>query len=177
MRRPTPIPESRISELNEFRKQKWVGYEFQRFLCIWLRVNLNMSTADIAKALSWHVNTVRFTQKNFIDNGIKALVEVQRGGRHRALMTPEEEKEFLSSFEKLSAKGGILVVNELKIALESKLGRTIHKTTMYRILSRNGWRKIAPRPSHPKKDEKAGEAFKKGASQIECQKQNQTGDQ
>ena len=48
IRRPTPIPEKRIKELEEFRKKKWPSFEFQRFLCVWLRVAQNMSTSDIA---------------------------------------------------------------------------------------------------------------------------------
>ncbi|MDR1776612.1 MAG: hypothetical protein LBR31_02120 [Desulfovibrio sp.] len=61
----------------------------------WLRVEKGMSTAEIAKILGWNVNTVRVTQKDFIDRGTPALIEVKRGGRRRQLMTLEEEKAFL----------------------------------------------------------------------------------
>ncbi|GHV40039.1 hypothetical protein FACS1894187_20560 [Synergistales bacterium] len=164
MRTPTPIPESRILELENFRKDKWPGFEFQRFLCVWLRVNQDMSTFDIAKTIGWNVNTVRLTQKDFIDRGVDALTESKRGGRHHEYMSIEEEKEFLSSFEKESADGHILVVNEIKDELEQRVRHKVHKTTVYRILDRNDWRKITPRPKHPKRDKEAGEVFKKGAS-------------
>jgi transposase len=164
MRPPTPIPENRVSELEVFRKEKWSGFEFQRFLCVWLRVAQDMSTADISKAIGWNVKTVRATQKDFIERGIVALVELKRGGRHNARLTPEEERDFLLSFDESAAKGSMLIANEIKDALEKRLGRKVHKTTVYRMLHRNGWRKIAPKPSHPKRDKAAGEAFKKGAS-------------
>ena len=167
MRQSIPIPESRIPELEAFRKKKWPGYELQRFLCVWLRVKQAMSTVDIAKIIGWHANTVRIIQRDFIKRGVDAFIELTRGGRNRALLTPEEEKEFLASFEKSAEQGALLVVNEIKEALEKRLGHKVHKTTVYRMLYRNGWRKVAPRTSHPKRDKEAVEAFKKGASQTE----------
>lgn len=164
MRPPTPIPQNRITELNEFRKKKWPGFEFLRFLCVWLRVEKGMTTAEIAQLLGWNVNTVRVTQKDFIDRGTVALVETQKGGRRRQLMTYEEEADFLSAFTEAAQRGAILVVNEIKAALEKKIGRQVHKTTVYRILHRHNWRKICPRPSHPKRNKEAVEAFKKRAS-------------
>ncbi len=44
---------------------------------------------------------------------------------------------------------------------EELVGRTVHKTTIYRLLERHQWRKIVPRQSHPKADPKEQEAFKK----------------
>ena len=165
MRPPKPISESRLSELNEFRKNKWPGFEFQRFLCVWLRVEQGLATKDIARVLGWHVNTVRYTQADFIKNGTRALVESSRGGRRRQLMTAKEEAEFLSAFASEAEKGRMLVVNDIKDVLESHLDRQVHKTTVYRMLNRHGWRKICPRPKHPKQNPEAIEGFKKGASQ------------
>jgi len=56
MRPPTPVTESRIAELEEFRKSKWPGEELQRFLCVWLRVKQGMTTKEIAITVGWHVN-------------------------------------------------------------------------------------------------------------------------
>jgi len=164
MRPSTPIPSHRVAELEEFRKKKWPGQEFQRFLCVWLRVENKLSTAEIARTLDISVNTVRYTQKDFIDNGVSALTELKRGGRKRYLMTLEEESSFLKRFEEKAGQGALLVIHEIKAALEKHLGRSLHKTTVYRILYRHGWRKLAPRPSHPKRNQQEAEAFKKGAS-------------
>ena len=163
MRPLAPIPENRLAELNAFKKEKWSGQEFQRFLCVWLRVEKNMSTAEIATIAGKSACTVRLIQKQFIKHGVQALTGLKKGGRNRYLLTPQEEKDFLLFFDLTAAKGGILVTNEIKEALEVRMGKKIHKTTVYRMLYRNGWRKISPRPSHPKRDKQAGEAFKKGA--------------
>jgi hypothetical protein len=42
--------------------------EFQRFLCVWLRVERGMVAKEIAAAVGWHVNTVRQVQKDLVDN-------------------------------------------------------------------------------------------------------------
>jgi transposase len=162
-------------ELEDFRKKSWPGFEFQRFLCVWLRIAKNLSTKDIAHITGWNVNTVRCTQKDFIDNGVSALLEMKRGGRNHANLTAEEENELLASFEASAEKGSMLTANEIKEALEQRAGHKIHKTTVYRMLHRHGWRKIMPKPGHPKRDKEAGEAFKKGASPNRQRRLRQTG--
>jgi transposase len=167
MRPPIPIPEHRLVELQDFRKSKWPGFEFQRFLCVWLRVEQGLSTREIARVLNWNVNTIRITQRDFIARGAKALIEEKRGGRRRQLMTIEEEKRFLAAFKDVAESAAMLVANEIQAALEKQLGHTVHKTTVYRLLRRHGWRKVVPRPKHPKQNAEAAEAFKKRASPTE----------
>lgn len=164
MRKANPIPESRIRELEAFRKSKWPGEEFRRFLCLWLRIDRGLSPAEIAGVLGWHPITVRTTQQEFIKHGPAALVEKSRGGRHRQLMSAEEEQAFLLGFADRAKAGSLLIVSDVHAALEAHLGRKIAESTTYRILKRNGWRKIVPRPFHPKRNPEAAEAFKKGAS-------------
>ena len=167
MRPSTPIPEHRLADLHDFRKSKWPGFEFQRFLCVWLRAEQGLSTKEIARVLGWNVNTIRITQRDFITRGAKAFVEEKRGGRRRQLMTLEEEKCFLAAFKDLAGNASMLVVNEIKAALEKRLGHTVHKTTVYRMLRRHAWRKVVPRSTHPKQNKEAVEAFKKRASPTE----------
>ena len=49
----------------------------------------------------------------------------------------------------------------IKKAYEQELGKSVPKSTVYRMLARHNWRKIVPRPRHPKADIEAQEAFKK----------------
>ena len=51
------------------------------------------------------------------------------GGRRRAYLSFEEEKEFLSGFFEVASTGGILVVSEVHTALEEKLGHKVAETT------------------------------------------------
>lgn len=87
------------------------------------------------------------------------------GGRRRAYLTFEEEEEFLSGFFERASRGGILVVSEVRSALEKRLGHKVAETTVYRMLDRHGWRKIVPRRRHPKADKLAQEEFKKNSKE------------
>ena len=170
MRKPNPVPKERVVELEAFRKGKWPGEEFRRFLCVWLRVDRDMSPAEIARILGWHTITVRTTQQEFIKHGVATLVEKPRGGRRRQLMSLEEEQIFLANFAERAKAGSILVIAGVHAALEAHLGRKVAESTTYRLLKRNGWRKVVPRPFHPKRNPEAAEAFKKGASKMPSSK-------
>ena len=52
-------------------------------------------------------------------------------------------------------------VSELKRDFETRTGRTVHKTTIYRLLERHGWRKVAPRTFHTKRNPAQTAALKK----------------
>ena len=85
------------------------------------------------------------------------------GGRHYGYMRIDEERQFLSRFFDQASHGGVLIVSEIKRAFEVLVGHKVAKTTVYRMLDRHGWRKIMPRPRHPKSDVKAQKGFKKTA--------------
>ena len=76
----------------------------------------------------------------------------QRGGRRRENMSKEEKAAFLAPFFDKAAKGGILVVGEIKKALDERLGRKPSLASAYNLLHRHGWRKLAPDTMHPKAD-------------------------
>lgn len=67
----------------------------------------------------------------------------------------------IESFKEKAVKGHIATSKEIKIAYEQKIGFPVDKTTIYRLLERHQWRKIVPRPSHPKEEPKSIEEFKK----------------
>jgi transposase len=89
------------------------------------------------------------------------LQESNWGGRRHGYMTIEQERQFLSRFLDQAANGGVLVVSEIKRALEALIGRKVAKTTIYRMLDRHDWRTIIPRPRHPNSNVEAQEVFKK----------------
>lgn len=84
-----------------------------------------------------------------------------RGGRRRENMTFEEEVEFLAPFFDKAARCGILVVGEIRQAIDARLGRTTALASTYNLLHRHGWRKLAPDKRNPKSDPEAQETFKK----------------
>jgi len=76
-------------------------------------------------------------------------------------MSLEEEEAFLAPFFDRAKEGGILVVGEIKNALDQRLGRNVALASAYNLLHRHDWRKLAPDKRHPKSDADAHEVWKK----------------
>lgn len=83
------------------------------------------------------------------------------GGRRYGYLSIDQERQFLSGFFDQAAQGGAVNAGEIKRAFEDLVGHKVAKTTVYRMLDRHGWRKIMPRPRHPKSDAMAQKGFKK----------------
>jgi transposase len=91
------------------------------------------------------------------------LLGLGRGGRRHALLTEEPETQLLSAFASTAGQGGVVEASVLRRAYEEKVGEKVAKSTVYRLLARQGWRKLVPRPYHPDASPKEQEAFKKTA--------------
>ena len=85
------------------------------------------------------------------------------GGRRQALMSIEQEREFLAPWTKQADAGGVLVVSPLRAALAQALGHPVAASVVYRMLARHGWRKVAPDTRHPKSDPLVQEERKKNS--------------
>jgi hypothetical protein len=48
-----------------------------------------------------------------------------------------------------------------RLSCQRRLGKKVHKTTVYRLLKRQGWWKVVPRPFHVDAVKEEQEAFKK----------------
>lgn len=66
------------------------------------------------------------------------------GGRRRQNLSIEGEHAVLAPFLEHARNGGILVVPQIKAELESALGRHMALSSVYNLLHRHGWRKLAP---------------------------------
>ena len=83
------------------------------------------------------------------------------GGRRQFLLTQEEEAAFLEPWLESAAAGHLVVVSPLRAALAQRLGQPVKPSVVYRLLSRHGWRKVAPDTRHPKSQPEVQEAWKK----------------
>lgn len=163
MRKPRPMPEDAKEQLYELLKQSKSKADFQRIQCLWLRAALDLSASAIAVAVAWNENHVRRVQSEYFRKGSSALIGAGRGGRHKQNLTQEQENELLAPYFEKAESGGILVVSEIKADYEKEFGSKVPKSTVYRMLKRHGWRKLAPRSKHPKSDKSKQEEFKKNS--------------
>jgi transposase len=150
-----------ISALAERLKQAKGRPEFQRIQCVLIRATLGCSAPEIAQLLGWSPATVHVIHSRWAKEGESIFDLKPKGGRRRQYLTPEEEEDFLRPFVAKAGAGGVLNAMEIKAAFEARVGKTVAKTTIYRLLDRSGWRKVIPRPQHPKSDSAAQAAFKK----------------
>jgi hypothetical protein len=159
MAKAEPFTELTEEQLCEYQKRAKTKQEFQRVQCLLFR-QCGFSSTEIAPMVALNPTRVRFIWSEYMKYGESAIFGERRGGRYNENMTENEEKAFLEPFFFKANKGGILVVTELHKAYEKKLGRTVPSSTIYAMLQRHGWRKIAPRPSHPKGNSTIREVFK-----------------
>lgn len=85
------------------------------------------------------------------------------GGRRRQNMTVTQEREFLAPFLEQAKSGGVLVAGQIKAALDQRLGRSVALASVYNLLHRHDWRKLAPDKRHPQSDAVAQEEWKKNS--------------
>ncbi len=152
-----------VQRLAERLKRADSHSEYQRIQCVLIRATLGSSAAEIAQLLGWSVATVHVMHSRWAKQG-EAIFNVRgRGGRHHEYLTAAQEQELLAPFAQRAEAGGMLTVAEIQRAYRQRTGRDVARSTVYRLLERHGWRKVAPRPRHPKVDVAAQAAFKKTA--------------
>lgn len=152
-----------VRRLAERLKTAQSHREYQRIQCVLLRATLGSTAREIAQLLGWSTGTVHVIHSRYAKEG-DAIFELRpRGGRHRQHLTVEQEEALLAPFLQQAQAGGLLHVHEVQHAYESQVGQSVAGSTIYRLLERHGWRKVVPRPRHPKADPDAQRAYKKTA--------------
>jgi len=152
-----------IERLAERLKTAQSHSEYQRIQCVLLRATLGSTAAQIAQVLGWATATVHVMHSRWAKEGDAIFDVRRRGGRHRQHMTAEQESAFLVPFTQQAKAGGVLSAAEIQRAYEACTGKPVAASTIYRLLARHGWRKVSPRPRHPRADPAAQAAFKKTA--------------
>jgi len=145
-------------------------HEYKTALAICLSDEIGFTLDEAAEFLNCCRKTVVNYRREF-RTGQKQRpgLEKPRNG-NGSYFTIEEEKEILSKFEDEARAGKINVAADIQAEYENRLGKTVPNSTIYRMLKRHRWRKVAPRPRHPKADREAQEAFKKNAGACSCSK-------
>ena len=161
MRPRRPISSDQKESLYKLLKSVKKKADYQRVLCVWLRALNDLSADEIATLLGLSIHYVKKVQGEYFSGGEKELTVQNKGGRRRQNLTVEEEREFLAPFLREAERGGVLVVGAVHRAYEARVGHPVPLSTVTRLLARHDWRKVIPRPQHPKSDPAAQEAFKK----------------
>ena len=151
-----------VRELKTALRWKIPEAQRQRISMVLLRES-GMTQPAIAEAMGVSLSTVNRAHMAYDQGGVKALKPKPCGGRKRENMTIAQEKALLARFAKAAGAGEMLNIHDLKLAYEQAIGHKTSSSTVYDLLGRHGWRKLMPRPFHPRQDVAAQNDFKKTA--------------
>jgi len=128
-----------------------------------LVLGLSMEQTSLAIGRSVGVTCTMRTRFGRTLRGEKQATRSKRELRNRAKASLAQEAQILDEVLRDAATGGVVIVPPLKPAIETKLGKPLALSTLYQMLSRHGWRKLAPDKSHPKADPVARDEWKKNS--------------
>ena len=139
-----------VQIIEDLMKQSTSVWEYRRLQCVLLR-RYALSAQQVSCIVGLHEGSVFRIWSLYLNKGIDALLGEKRGKvRGNAHLNVDEEEKLLAPFEKKAAKGHLTIAQEIHTAHCKKVGKDLHETVTYRMLKRHGWRKVVPRPHHPK---------------------------
>lgn len=135
--------------------------EHNRWQALYMAKAKGLSSQEIADIIGVSKYTVYKWVYNFNHIGEESIFSHSRGVNRTSFLSWQEEEELLSEIGKRAEKVLLVVVKTIKAEIEARIGRTVSKDYPYDLLYRHGWRKVVPRPKHPKQDTETQEDFKK----------------
>ncbi|HZU02531.1 MAG TPA: winged helix-turn-helix domain-containing protein [Ktedonobacteraceae bacterium] len=103
--------------------------------------------------------------------GPTVIEQSTKGGRHHEYLTLQQEQAFLQPFFAQAQRGEIATAEQIHQAFEGEVQHPVHINSIYRLLHRHGWRKLAPRSRHPKANQEEQDAFQKKTSSKRSKRQ------
>ena len=163
MARPASGKEIMSNAKRQLVKARTIG-ELRQVQAVILPLEYGFTIGQVAAIIGVSKGWACQLRIDFIrSGGLENRDKPQRGGRRRENLSREVEALFLAPFFEKATRGGILVVGEIKRALDEHLGRTTALASVYNLLHRHNWRKLAPDKSHPKSDAEVQKEWKKNS--------------
>lgn len=154
-------PHCAVEEVKQRMKRDPRFWVRQRWGIIYNALVAPRKAEEIAKHTGVSVPTVRRVSAGYNRLGVAAIETPGKGGRRHEYLTVEQEREFLAPLFARAQRGEIATAGEIKRAFEAQVGHEVEESTIYRLLHRHGWRKLVPRPRHPKANAETQATFKK----------------
>jgi transposase len=151
----------RVEEIDARIKQCTEPWRLRRWQVIRCALVHPKPAAEIALEVGLARQTVHNLVAAYNRHGPQAVETPGHGQRQRAYLSWQREQAVVGKCVRKSARGQVSTGSQLKPAIEKAIGRQVHKTTVYRMLKRHQWRKVAPRPRHPQANAEEQAAFKK----------------
>jgi transposase len=133
---------------------------YQRRLAVWLTYLGPFPAGEVAAMLGVSKQAVWKWISEYNQRGPDGLDREGRGGRRWGLLSEEQEKAVLERFAARARSGDIVSAKQLLPEICKTVGREVSLAYVYKLLHRQQWRKLAPRPRHVNQDPAAQAAFK-----------------
>jgi len=159
--RQKEFTQEQIDAILKAEKEADNKYVIKRLMVLRLRAVQNMPSKEIGKIVGYPPASVNNILSKYFNNGLESMLGENRKGGNKRYLTQSEENQILQGFESQSEEGKILIVADIKEAYEKTVGKEVPKSTIYRMLKRQGWRKVMPRSKHPKSKPEEFSAYKK----------------
>jgi transposase len=115
-------------------------------LAVWLSAVSSFYAHQVAALLGVSVVSVWRWITCYNRSGPEGLRASRRGGRRRGhLGSRAQEASVLAGWEPQALAGNLLTAGPLRQALEQAAGRRLSPSSLYELLARHDWRKVAPR--------------------------------
>jgi len=140
--------------------------ELRRAQAVLLPLELGLSMQQTAVAIGRSVGVTCTIRTRFlaIREGRQAASRSKHDLRNRATASLEEEARVLDEVLVGAEEGQILLVPQIKPMIDERLGKTVSLSSVYRMLARHGWRKLAPDTTHPQGNAEVREDWKKNSA-------------
>ena len=165
MRPRTEIPAAQLGAIRRAMLAARNTSTFQRLQCLWLRAKQQLSTEVIAQTVGLSISHVRRVWSDFLRGGLSAAQGRPKGGRHHQHLTAAQEQALLAPLHQQAQAGQLVTVAQIQQRYQAQVGRVVPASTVYRMLARHQWRRVQPRPKHPKDNPRARRAFKQTSGQ------------
>lgn len=166
MRQTTVVGHLTAEELKQRMRESQEGRQFQRWQVIYMMSTKRFRAKETAELVSVSKGTVHQWVHLYNHQGPEALGLQGRGGRRKALLSWKEEEALLAELRDKGKQGTVIIARTVRECAEKRMRRNVSKDYAYDLLHRHGWRKIAPRPRHPKRDKARQEEFKKNSRTL-----------
>ena len=154
-----------VDSARELLRTAKTAEELRTAQAVLLPLELGLSLAQTAKAIGRSVGATCNLRTRYckVARRERAAPRPKRELRNRATTTLELEAKILDEVLEGAVRGGVIVVPPLKEKIAERLGKPVALSTIYRMLARNGWRKLAPDTVHPQGNPAAREDWKKNS--------------
>jgi transposase len=136
-------------------------WRVQKWLVIWHATVDPAPAQTIALHTGLAVQTVHNLIASYNRYGPAVVEGTGKGGHRRAYLSRGEEARFLQEYQVRAARGEVVNTREIHRGFELRVGRTVNKSTISRLLKRHEWRMVVPRPVHVEANLQEQETFKK----------------